>query len=125
MKRSLYGHTLVAGIVAIAAYVAWTQPKSTGDDSKVTVVDGSVERLTAVEYQEERWDVSVQRTGDEEFAVTVQRKHPAPKPKKADNSKAPNDGKKTGEATPEGAKPGEAKPEASSAASSSARLSAR
>lgn len=79
MKRSLYGHTIVAVIMSIAAYVAWTRPK-TAESSTVTVVDGSLERLTAVKYDEERWKVAINRTG-EEFAVTVQRLNPAPKPK--------------------------------------------
>jgi len=105
MKRSLYGHTIVAVIVAIAAYVAWTKPKATGS-SKITMISGSIERLTAVKYREERWDVAVNRTGDD-FAVTVQRLHPAPKPKV--DSKKPDDAK-PGDAKPDDAKPGDAKP---------------
>lgn len=120
MKRSLYGHAIVAVIMAIASYVAWTKPKVTSEDSKVTVVSGSLERLTAVKFSEERWKVALNRTGDE-FAVTVQRLNPAPKPKV--------DGKKSGEpdeAEPDDTEqPDDAEPDDTTATSNEPELVAK
>jgi hypothetical protein len=73
MQRSLIVHSLLAVATAATAYFAWTEPKaSASDDDSVVLVPGSPERLTKVEWREERWDVAVEKQG-EDLQVNVRR----------------------------------------------------
>jgi hypothetical protein len=73
MERSLIVHGLLAVVAAGAAYLAWTEPKAAAsDDQSVVLVPGSPERLTKIEWREDRWDVAVERQGDD-VEVNVRR----------------------------------------------------
>lgn len=73
MERSLIAHGLLAVLASGAAYFAWTEPKAGAPaDHGVVLVPGSPERLTKIEWREERWDVSVAKQG-EGVEVNVQR----------------------------------------------------
>jgi hypothetical protein len=87
MNKSLAGHALVAGFLAILAYVAWTSPKEKGDET-VVMVPGTSNELTGVRWQEQRWDVEAKRKG-EGWDVTVQKLNPKPVEKPADDAAAP------------------------------------
>lgn len=112
MQRSLVVHTVLALAATVAAYVAWTKPAAS-TDSGVIMVPGSAERLTSIQWQEERWNITVDRQ-DDVVEVSVQRLKPAKKAplKKAeptDDAAKPDDSK-PGDAKPDDSKPDDAKP---------------
>ncbi|HSI06139.1 MAG: DUF4340 domain-containing protein [Myxococcota bacterium] len=59
MDKSLVGHTALAVVAAIAAYVAWTKPSPGKRDPSIVVVAGSADRLTQVEWDDTGFHVTV------------------------------------------------------------------
>src|SRR5256885_1247311 len=62
--RSLVWHGVFAAIAAGAAYMAWSTPMSSGaEDTSVVMVPGDVERLTAIDFDEEGVKVALAKSG--------------------------------------------------------------
>jgi hypothetical protein len=72
MDKSLVGHSALAVIAGVAAYVAWTKPAASRFDPNVMVVAGSPDRLTQIEWDESGFHVTVdQKDGKLWVASTV------------------------------------------------------
>ncbi|MEE8408395.1 MAG: DUF4340 domain-containing protein [Myxococcota bacterium] len=127
MQRSLVVHTVLALVAVVAAYAAWTKPAASSD-STIVMVPGSAERLTSIQWKEERWNVTVSRQ-DGAVEVSVQRLNPPKKTEPTDDAAAPDaakpdepkvdvpqpedaklDAPKADEPQPEDAKPVEVEP---------------
>ena len=59
--RSLWGHTLIAGVCVAMAYVAWTHPTITDKDDAVVLLPGDKEALTGLTWHDADTDVGVAR----------------------------------------------------------------
>ena len=76
MDKSLIGHTVLAIAATGLAFAAWTKPVHSENDPSVTVVDGSVERLTEVDWDEENFTVTIKRNGGLATVSTANKKSP-------------------------------------------------
>ncbi|MBI5511494.1 MAG: DUF4340 domain-containing protein [Deltaproteobacteria bacterium] len=93
MTKSLIGHAIVAAFAALLAFVAWTSPKPAKDDT-VIAVPGSADKLDAVMWHDEGFDVTVRRDGDSVSVTTTKlgrpgKADPADDAGKADAPKPP------------------------------------
>ena len=71
--KSLIGHTILAVVAALTAWLAWAEPALTNSGNEtVVMVPGSPEELAAIRWQDDRYEVKLAREGVESFTVSVQ-----------------------------------------------------
>ena len=69
--RTFFTHCGVAVASAVLAWVAWVSPSSGKIDQTVVVVPGDAAKLTAVSWQEDKWDVQIKRAGADKLTVSI------------------------------------------------------
>ncbi|MBC7793027.1 MAG: DUF4340 domain-containing protein [Clostridia bacterium] len=76
MDKSLIGHTVLAVAATALAFAAWNKPAHSEHEPSVTVVDGSVDRLTEVDWEDETFSVVMKRNGGQPTVSTANKKTP-------------------------------------------------